>query len=71
MFSSANNCIKVRGVDVAVNPSLLFMRITCVISDKSEMEGNLHHELALSPPSLFIGGMMRKALSGKSEVKSL
>ncbi len=59
-ISGAKNQITVRGVSVDMNSTLLFMRVTCVISDSSEMKEHLLHEFAQHPPSLFDKGVMRK-----------
>jgi hypothetical protein len=59
-ISGDKNQITVRGVEVEVNSTLLFMRVTCVIKDASQMEGYLLHEFAKQPPSLFDKGIMRK-----------
>ena len=60
-ISGAKNTISVRGQEVVVNPTLLFMRITCIINDSAEMEEHLKYELAKQPPSLFDKGTMRKS----------
>ena len=59
-ISGSANTIKVRGQEAIVNPALLFMRITCVMKDSSDMEDYLTYELAQQPPSLFDKGFMRK-----------
>ena len=59
-ISGHKNRITVRGIELEVNSTLLFMRVTCVIKDSSEMEGYLLHEFAKQPPSLFDKGIMRK-----------
>ena len=52
--------VTVKGQKTSMNSSLLFNRITCVLKDKSEMEGFLCYELASPPPSIFSDGVMRK-----------
>ena len=59
-ITGSRNTIKVRGQEVVINPTLLFLRITCVIKNKSEMKNYLKYELAKQPPSLFDKGIMRK-----------
>ena len=56
------NTIKVRGVDTVINPSLMFIRITCILNTSTEMETFLQYELASQPPSLFVHGQMRKTV---------
>lgn len=52
--------VKVRGQHIDVNATLLFTRITCVLSNSSEMRSFVAYELAPHPPSLFQDGVMRK-----------
>ena len=52
--------ITVRNKVVEVDPTLLFMRVTCVIEKQAEIEVYLQHEFSKQPPSLFYKGMMRK-----------
>ncbi|KAG0714018.1 hypothetical protein GWK47_001709 [Chionoecetes opilio] len=59
-ISGDKNQVTVRGVEVEVNRTVLFMRVTCVIRESSEMEEYLLHEFAKQPPSLFDKGIMRK-----------
>ena len=59
-FSAMKNTINVRGEKVVVNPSILFNRITCILSTSSELDTFLQYELALQPPSLFLDGQLRK-----------
>lgn len=59
-ISGDKNQVTVRGVEVEVNRTVLFMRVTCVIQESSEMEDYLLHEFAKQPPSLFDKGIMRK-----------
>ena len=58
-ISGVTNTVKVRGQEAVVNPTLLLMRITCVIKDAKDMEEHLCYELAQQPPSLFDKGNMR------------
>ena len=62
------NPIKVRGKQSAVNLTLFFNRITCILKTSSEMK-DLSYELAPQPPSMFHDGIMRK--SNKSVLGSL
>ena len=50
----------VRGQEVELNPALLFMRVTCVITDRAEMANNLEFEFSKQAPALFEKCMMRK-----------
>ena len=59
-ISGDRNEILIRGPEVEVNGTLLFLKITCVIKESAEMEGYLLHEFAKQPPSLFDKGLMRK-----------
>jgi len=59
-MSADRNKILLHGVEVEVNGTLLFLRVTCVINDNAEMEGHLRHEFAKQPPALFDKGVMRK-----------
>lgn len=56
----ANNSAKIRGHQVEINPMSLFMRVTCVIQNRSEMKDHLKHEFSKQPPSIFENGIMRK-----------
>ena len=59
-ISGAKNIISVRGQYV-VKPTLLFVRITCIINDSAETEERLKYEHAKQTPSLFDKGTMRKS----------
>ena len=59
-MEGSSNTVTVRGQDAVVNPTLLLMRITCVMKDEEEMKTNLCYELAQQPPALFDKGYMRK-----------
>ena len=59
-MSADRNKILLCGVEVEVNSTLLFLRVTCVTNDNAEMEGYLRHEFAKQPPALFDKGVMRK-----------
>jgi len=50
----------VRGQEVELNPTLLFMRVTCVVTDRAEMAKNLEFEFSKQPTTLFEKGIMRK-----------
>ena len=52
--------IRIRGQTIAMNPTLFFNRITCVLKTSSDMEQFLSYELSHHPPSLFQDGAMRK-----------
>lgn len=58
-ISGPTNTIKVRGQDATINPTLLFMRITCVMNGSDDIDKYLCYELCQQPPSLFDKGMMR------------
>ena len=45
--------------DVEVDPTLLFMRVTCVIWKPSDMENHLKHEFSKQSSALFQKGVMR------------
>ena len=51
---------KVRGQQVEIKPLNLFMRLTCIIHNRSEMRGHLNYEFSKQPPALFENGAMRK-----------
>lgn len=59
-IGAATNSTTVRGHDVEIDPTLLFMRVTCTIKKSSDMEKHLKHEFSKQPPSLFDKGTMRK-----------
>lgn len=59
-IGTANNSVTVRDQEVEVDPTLLFMRVTCVIKQPSDMEDHLRHEFSKQPPALFDKGLMRK-----------
>ena len=59
-ITGARSTVKVRGVDAEVNPTLLFMIITCIINSTTEMEDYMSYELAKHPPSLFDKGVIRR-----------
>ena len=59
-LAMSHNAVNVRGQEVDINPTLLFMRVTCVINDNSEMANYLEYEFSKHPPSLFEKGQMRK-----------
>lgn len=59
-ISAANNSVRVRGQDVEISSTLLFMRVTCLIKNEREMQGYLKYEFAKHPPSIFSNGMLRK-----------
>ena len=60
LFAAMNNTIKINGEDTVINPSLLFIRITCILNTSTEMETFLQYELAQQPPSLFLDGKYGK-----------
>ncbi|KAL8610599.1 hypothetical protein ACOMHN_006318 [Nucella lapillus] len=57
---AAKESVSVRGQEVEVNSTLLFMRVACVINHQEEMEQYLRHEFGSKPPALFNKGIMRK-----------
>ena len=57
---SKDKMLSVRGQQVEVNPSLLFDKITCVLSNSTELESFLVYKLTPQPPSLFEDGLMQK-----------
>lgn len=59
-ISASLNSVEVRGENVQVNPTLLFLRINCVLKDKTEMREYLKYEFSTQPTSLFKDNMMRK-----------
>ena len=59
-ISGEKNQISVRGFDVDVNSTLLFMRVMCVIKYTSEMKDYLKNKFSKQPPSLFDKGIMHK-----------
>jgi len=59
-IAMSRNAVIVRGQEVDLNPTLLFMRVTCVITDRAEMAKYLEFEFSKQPPALFEKGMMRK-----------
>ena len=59
-IGAATNTATVCGQDVQVDPTLLFMRVTCVIRKPSNMENHLKHEFSKQPPALFQTGVMSK-----------
>ncbi|MES9880176.1 MAG: hypothetical protein ABW185_04765 [Sedimenticola sp.] len=59
-IGTASNGVTVRDEEVEVDPTLLFMRVTCVIKQPSDMEYHLKHEFSKQPPALFDKGLMRK-----------
>ena len=52
--------MKVRGRDVAIDPNILWHRLSLVIKDNTERESCFSYELAQEPTSIFKQGMMRK-----------
>ena len=56
----ASNSAKVQGCEVEVDPISLFLRVTCVIRNHTEMKDHLSYEFSKQPPSLFEGPSMRK-----------
>ena len=59
-IGAATNTATVRGQDVDVDPTLLFMRVTCVIRKPSDMQNYLNHEFSKQPPALFQKAVIRK-----------
>ena len=59
-FSSSQDALKVRGRDVAIDPNILWHRLSLVIKDNTERESCFSYELAQEPTSIFKQGMMRK-----------
>ena len=59
-ITGARSTVKVRSVDAEVYPTLIFMRITCIINNNTEMEDYVGCELAKHPPSLFDKGVIRR-----------
>ena len=54
-IGAATNNTTIRGHRVEVDPTSLFMRVTCTIKKRSDMEGYLKHEFSKHPllfPSL-------------------
>ena len=52
-IGAATNSASIRGHDVEIDPTLLFMRVTCTINKSSDMENHLKYEFSKEPPSLF------------------
>lgn len=50
----------VRWYGIELNPSLLFMTVTCVMTDRAEMAKNLEFGLNKQSTELFEKGIMRK-----------
>ena len=59
-ITGARSTVKVRGVDAEVNPTLLFMRITCIINSTIETEDYMGYERAKHPASLFDKGVIHR-----------
>ena len=59
-ISGSKSKTSVRGTDVEIKSTILFLHTTCVIKDTSEMDEYLKHEFSGQPPSLFEKGLMRK-----------
>lgn len=59
-MAMSHNAVNVRGKEVDINPTLLFLRVTCVIDDNREMSNYLEYEFSRYPPSMFEKGQMRK-----------
>ena len=59
-LAAMNNTIYINGEDTVINPSLPFIRITCILNTSTEMETFLQYELAPQLPSLFLDGQIRK-----------
>ena len=59
-IGAATNTATVHGQDIEVDPTLLFMRVTCVIRKPSDMGNQIKHEFSKQPPALFQKGVMRK-----------
>ena len=57
--AATNNTI-IRVHRVEVDPTSLFMRVTCTIKKRSDMEDYLKHEFSKHPLTLFDRGAMRK-----------
>ena len=72
-ISVANDKVIVRGREVDVNSTLLFMRVTCIIKHQAEMEKYLRLEFGIKPLALFDDGIMCKTaksvLADKLQVK--
>lgn len=58
-LAASHNSFEVRGKEVQVNPTLLFLRITCVIKDNSEMKEYMKYEFSKLPTNLFKDNQMR------------
>ena len=52
-FSAMKNTINVRGEKVVFNPSILFNRITCILSTSSELDTFLHRNWLYNPHHCF------------------
>ena len=50
--------------DVEVDPTLLFMWVTCVIRKPSDLQSHLKHEFSKQPHALFQQGVIRKNTKG-------
>ena len=49
-----------RGCQMKIKPISLFLRVTCVMRKREEMEKHLLYEFTKHPPSILEGTMMRK-----------
>ena len=59
-INGARSTVKVRCVDAEVNPTIIFMRITCIINSTTEMEDYMGYELAKHPPPFFDNAVIRR-----------
>ena len=48
------------GKMVEIDPTILFMRVTCVIENHADLQNYMKHEFSKFPPALFDKGMLRK-----------
>ena len=59
-IGAVSNNTTVRGKMVEIDPTILFMRVTCVIENHADLQNYMKHEFSKFPPALFDKGMLRK-----------
>ena len=59
-ITMSHSAVLMQGEQVELNTTLLFMKVTSVITDRTEMAKYLEFEFSKELPAIFQKGMMRK-----------
>ena len=59
-INASHNTVQVRNYDAEINSNVLFLRLSCVMTQHADLKNYLQYEFGNKPPALFEKGVMRK-----------